>query len=99
MGVPVVATALGATAETVLVPPSVTAAERTGWLVPPGDAADLAEAIDVAVRFPTMQRGMLGARARHHARSFATEAMQQATLALYDRLLSGPGGSDSFSKR
>ena len=34
MGVPVVATALGATAETVLAPPHCPAAERTGWLVP-----------------------------------------------------------------
>ena len=37
MGVPVVATALGATAETVLAPPAVQPGERTGWLVPPAN--------------------------------------------------------------
>lgn len=99
MGVPVVATALGATAETVLAPPYVKPAERTGWLVRPGDKADLAAAIGEAVRFPTMQRGLLAGRARHQAESFATPAMQSATLAVYDRLLHRTGSGDSFSKR
>src|SRR4029079_13371777 len=49
LGVPVVATALGATGETVLSPPTVADDERTGWLVPPGDAPALAEAIHAAL--------------------------------------------------
>lgn len=99
MGVPVVASALGATEETVLAPPSVSATERTGWLVQPGDAAALAEATDRALHLSPAERSQLGARARRHAERFATEAMQDATLALYNRLLSRPGSADSFSKR
>ena len=97
MGVPVVATALGATEETVLAPPAVTPAERTGWLVRPGDATALAEAIGEALRLPAPERILLGARARRHAESFTTEAMQDATLALYDRLLARAAGSSRFT--
>ena len=68
MGVPVVATALGATGETVLAPPAVAEAERTGWLVPPGDAAALAAAIGEALRAVAGRaRRRLRARARRHA--------------------------------
>ena len=63
MGVPVVATALGATAETVLAPPRVAEEERTGWLVPPGDAAALAAAIAAALALSGGARRAL-ARAR-----------------------------------
>jgi glycosyltransferase involved in cell wall biosynthesis len=88
MGIPVVATALGATGETVLAPPAVPEAERTGWLVPPGNSAALAGAIGEALALPTDERARLAARARQHAQNFTTAAMQQATLAIYDRLLS-----------
>lgn len=99
MGIPVVATALGATGETVLAPPSVPDAERTGWLVPPGESAALAEAIGEALALSPSERNELGVRARRHSESFATAAMQQATLALYDRLLSRGGHDAGFSKR
>ena len=88
MGVPVVATALGATGETVLSKPTVQQDERTGWLVPPGDPAALASAIGEALALPPGDRAKLGERARRHAQNFATAKMQQATLALYDRLQS-----------
>jgi glycosyltransferase involved in cell wall biosynthesis len=91
MGIPVVATALGATGETVLAPPAVPEAKRTGWLVPPGNGAALAGAIGEALALSPSQRNELGVRARRHSETFATAAMQQATLALYDRLLSGRG--------
>lgn len=84
MGVPVVATELGATAETVLA--SKLPAERTGWLVPPGDPASLAEALGEALQLQPSKRAHLGTRARWHAQKFATATMQGATLALYDRL-------------
>jgi glycosyltransferase involved in cell wall biosynthesis len=92
MGVPVVGTALGATEETVLAPPNVPAAERTGWLVPPGRpdmlAAALAEALDIDPR----ERAGIAARGRAHAQRFSAEAMRRLTLAVYDRLL-GPQGA------
>ena len=86
MGVPVVATALGATVETVLAPPQCAAEERTGWLVPPGDAAALAAAIGAALDLAPAERQALAARATRNATRFTREAMQEATLAVYDRL-------------
>ena len=99
MGVPVVATALGATEETVLSPPAVAPSRRTGWLVPPGNSASLTAAIGDALQMPPVERSALSDRARRHARNFMTEAMQGATLALYDRLLASPRGAAAFSKR
>ena len=86
MGVPVVATALGATAETVLAPPLYPEAERTGWLVPPGDASALAGAMAEALALSPAERQALAGRARAHAQGFSTAAMQAATLAVYDSL-------------
>jgi glycosyltransferase involved in cell wall biosynthesis len=91
MGLPVVATRLGATPETVLAPPAVGDADRTGWLVAPGDAEGLSAAVDAALSLSDEDRGRLALRSRRHAGNFATEAMQRATLDLYDRLLSRPG--------
>ena len=89
MGVPVVATALGATDETVLAPPRVAEAERTGWLVPPGDAAALAAAIDAALQLSPIERGERSGVARAATRRVSPpRRCRQATLALYDRLLS-----------
>ena len=88
MGVPVVATALGATVETVLAPPEHDVGLRTGWRVPAGDATALAAAIDAALALSPQDRAALAARARAHAERFAVERMQAATLAVYDRLMS-----------
>ena len=93
------ATTLGATGETVLAPPAVPEVERTGWLVPPGNGTALAGAIGEALALSPSQRNELGVRARRHSETFATAAMQQATLALYDRLLSRDGHGAGFSKR
>lgn len=99
MGVPVVATALGATDETVLAPPAVPLAQRSGWLVQPGDAAALGAAIGAALALSREERERLAVCARRHAARFATAAMQAATLSLYDRLLSHARHADSFPKR
>ena len=57
MGRPVIASDLGGPVETV---------EHgvTGWRVPPGDAAALAEAIEAALALPEEERAALGERAR-----------------------------------
>jgi glycosyltransferase involved in cell wall biosynthesis len=83
----------------VLAPPAVAPDKRTGWLVPPGDAATLAQAIDAALRLAPAERVGLASRARGHAQHFTAQAMQAATLALYDRLLHRTDDEDSFSKR
>lgn len=98
MGCPVIATNIGAPPETVLATPMVTADERTGWLVPPGDDAALADAIAAAMALTADERASLGARARAHVlRSFTLEQMRQQTLAVYDELL-GTHLEDAFSK-
>jgi len=81
MGRPVVATDHGGAAETVehLV---------TGWRVPPGDAAALAEAIDHALWMPPDYRQALGERARAAVcAGYTAAAMQAATLDVYRELL------------
>jgi glycosyltransferase involved in cell wall biosynthesis len=87
MGVPVVATALGAAPETVLAAPQVSAAERTGWLAPPHEPAALAAGIAEALALSGQEREAMAARARRNAARFSTAAMQAATLAVYDGLL------------
>jgi glycosyltransferase involved in cell wall biosynthesis len=85
---PVIATDLGAPPETVLAAPTVTEEEATGWLVPPGDAEALAERLAWALALSPSARAGIGDRARRRAvANFSARAMQQSTLAVYDRLL------------
>jgi glycosyltransferase involved in cell wall biosynthesis len=86
-GVPVVVSDHGAPTETVLAPPAVAAAARTGWRVAPGDAAALAEGLAAALALGPAERGALAARARAHVAGYSVEAMAAATLAVYAGLL------------
>jgi glycosyltransferase involved in cell wall biosynthesis len=81
MGRPVIASALGGLKETVL-------PGETGWLVPAGDvdawAAALAEAIDAGPE----RRAAMGAAGRERVtRLYSVEAMGEATLSAYARVL------------
>jgi glycosyltransferase involved in cell wall biosynthesis len=88
MGSPVIATAIGAPPETVLAEPAVGKDATTGWLVPPDDAAPLAERLAVALALDPAERGAMAGRARAHVLAqFTVEAMQSRTLAVYDRLI------------
>jgi glycosyltransferase involved in cell wall biosynthesis len=90
MGTPVVTTDLGAVPETVLAPPQVPSHERTGWRVPPGDAAALADAIGTALSLGASAREVLALRARAHVeRHFSLERMVSDTLDIYIKLLEG----------
>ena len=81
MGRPVIATDHGGARETVI-PGS------TGWLVPPGDTAALATAIDHALRLEPEARSALARRARAHiAAGFTREAMCMRTIEIYEELL------------
>ena len=81
MARPVIASDLGAPRETV-------AEGVTGWRIPPGDAAALADAIGKALALPPPERAALGARARAAVLSgYTTEAMQAATMAVYRELI------------
>ena len=92
MGAPVVVTDLGAVPETVLAPPDVQPGERTGWRVPPGDAAALAEGISAALSLRASQRAAMQARARAHVEAhFSLQGMVDATLRVYETLLARRG--------
>jgi glycosyltransferase involved in cell wall biosynthesis len=81
MARPVVATAHGGAAET------VTHGE-TGWLVPPGDAGALANALDAILDLRPEARAALGARARAAVKAqYTVAAMQAATIAVYQDVL------------
>jgi len=84
MGCPVVAARMGAVGETVLCPPVVAADRRTGWIIPPGDAPALAEALEVTLALTARQREALAKRARAHVlEKFTTPSMVRATLDVY----------------
>ncbi len=88
MGCPVIATDIGAPPETVAAPPNVAAGEATGWLVPPGDAARLAEAMAEALSLDPEARKAQGDRARSRVLThFSLKAMRLETLGVYDSLL------------
>lgn len=91
-GVPLVATDLGAVSETVLAPPEVPEAARTGWRVPPDDADALAAGIASALALGEGARSALAARAWEHVASrFSLAQMTDATLHIYDTLLKSRG--------
>lgn len=85
---PVIATRIGAPPETVLAPPDVAPEAATGWLVPPGNAAALADVLAEALALSAESRAAMGERARRHVlAAFSLAAMQRQTLAVYDSLL------------
>jgi glycosyltransferase involved in cell wall biosynthesis len=88
MGTPVIATDIGAPPETVLSVERAGAEAATGWLVPPGDASRLADAIAAALALSAQERAAMGARARAHVLGrFSLDVMKRQTLAVYDALL------------
>ena len=81
MGRPVVATNHGGARETVV-------HGSTGWLVPPGDARALAEAVADALKLGPEERLAHAARAIAHVRrNFDTATMAARTLDVYEEVL------------
>lgn len=81
VGRPVLAAAHGAPVETVV-------DGKTGWHVAPGDADSWAQALGKVVRMTARKRAEMGEAARERAvRLYSVEAMCQATLAVYARVL------------
>lgn len=80
MGVPVIATALGATRETVL-------DGQTGWLVPVGSAKALTKAIVQCLSLTLEQRVAMAHKAREYVHGkFQLKQMCDATLNVYDEV-------------
>jgi len=91
LGTPVIVSDLGAVPETVLAPPEVPAGQRTGWRVPPGDAAALATALTEALSLGASARDALARRCRAHVEAhFSLDGMVGDTLAIYADLLAAP---------
>ena len=81
MGRRVIASAHGGACETVL-------DGETGWLVPPGDAAALADAIRQALGASAAERARMAAAGQAHVRAnFTLDGMCSATLDVYRELL------------
>ena len=81
MARPVIASRHGGAAETI-------APDSTGLLVPPGDPAALAVALDQVLAMPPAARAALGAEARAAVLArYTVAAMQAATLAVYREVL------------
>lgn len=101
MGTPVIVSDLGAVPETVLTPPQVRPADRTGWRVPPGDAAALAAALMEALSLGASARDALARRARRHVEAhFSLETMVADTLDVYRAALeAGPRASSVLTSR
>ncbi|MGH7090887.1 MAG: glycosyltransferase, partial [Stellaceae bacterium] len=88
MGRPVIATAHGGALETVV-------PGETGWLVRPGDPADLAKALAEALALGPERRAELAARATAHVRSrFTVDAMTARTIAVYEELVAAQALSE-----
>jgi glycosyltransferase involved in cell wall biosynthesis len=86
MGRPVIAADHGAPAESVL-------AGETGWLVRPGDAAGVADAMAEAMGVGAARRAAMGAVGMARARRlFSVEAMCEATLQVYANVLENSVG-------
>jgi glycosyltransferase involved in cell wall biosynthesis len=83
LGRPVVVTDVGGLGE-MLMPAA------TGWLVRPGDADDLATALELALAMPETVRARLAVRARRFVtRNFSLEQTGDATIRVYRELLEG----------
>jgi len=92
MGRPVVATDLGVLPETVLCPPRMREELRTGWLVPPGDAGELARAIASVLALNLTAYRALSARARQFAEfAFSPQSVAEASRRVYTSLLARDG--------
>ncbi len=88
MGRPVIVSDIGGLPETVLCPPRMDKDIRTGWLVPPADAGELARAIAAALALDVTAYKALSARARQFAEfAFSPQSVAEAIRDVYTSLL------------
>ena len=89
MGRPAVVNAVGMLPENVLAPPRMAEELRTGWVVRPGHAGELARGIANALSMDRKTYDAMGARARQFAEfMFSPQSVSAAVRGLYTSLLS-----------
>ncbi len=89
-GLPVIATAVGGN-------PELVESRRTGLLVPPGDARELAEAIATLADDPAMRRAMGQAGLERIRQDFTWRRTVEAYLGVYDELLGRCGANPRWA--
>jgi glycosyltransferase involved in cell wall biosynthesis len=88
VGRPVIVTSTGPLPENVLTPPRMRDELRTGWLVRPGNAGELARAAQAALKLNRTACEALGARARQFAEfAFSPQSVAEAMRGVYTSLL------------
>lgn len=88
MARPVIASSAGALPECLLAPPRIADELRTGWVVPPDEAGELARALGEVLTLDEMATNALRERARQFAAyMFSPESVVTATLEVYNSLL------------
>jgi glycosyltransferase involved in cell wall biosynthesis len=88
MGRPVVASNIGVLPEHLVTPPEMPEDVRTGWLVAPGDAADVARGLATSFSLDSTAYRAMSARARQFAEyMFSPQSVAVATRAVYTSLL------------
>ncbi|MDO8875528.1 MAG: glycosyltransferase [Pseudolabrys sp.] len=88
LGRPVVTTSVGALPENLLCPPRMRDELRTGWVVRPGNAGELARATMAALALNVTAHEALGARARQFAEfMFSPQSVAEAIRGVYTSLL------------
>ncbi|RBP15481.1 glycosyltransferase involved in cell wall biosynthesis [Roseiarcus fermentans] len=91
-GALVIVADVGAASEVVFAPPHAPPEQRTGWLVPPGDAGALAEAIETALTLGASAREATRRRSRERTATFySAMRMTGDTLAVYAEALQQRG--------
>jgi glycosyltransferase involved in cell wall biosynthesis len=79
---------VGAAGEIVAAPPQAPPEQRSGWLIPPGDAAALAEAIEAALALGASAREAIRRRSRERvSASYSLARMTRDTLNVYAEAL------------
>ena len=92
MGALTVIADVGSAREIVLAPPDASAEERTGWIVPPDQAAALASAIESALTLGVSAREAVRRRSRTRiAGLYSLERMRRDMLGVYAEALQARG--------
>jgi glycosyltransferase involved in cell wall biosynthesis len=91
-GRPVVTTSVGMLPENVLAPPRMRDELRTGWVVQPGNADEIARAVGAALALDVTDYGALAARARQFAIfAFSAQSVAASIRGVYTSLLTRDG--------